>query len=63
MPLVVQDALVTLAAVIAASIVVRRVFTTVRPDPATPSKCASCPAAQHKQRVELPAANLGMPKA
>ncbi len=52
MPLVLQDALVTLAALLAASIVVRRVFTTVRPEPGAPSKCASCPAAN--QSVNLP---------
>jgi hypothetical protein len=47
MPELVQHALVTLAAVAAAGIVVRRVFTTVRPDTGAP-KCASCPAAEHK---------------
>jgi hypothetical protein len=51
MPVLVQDVFVTLAAIAAASIVVRRVFVTVRPDGGS-SKCASCPAAQHK-RTEL----------
>ncbi|RPI57296.1 MAG: hypothetical protein EHM55_02400 [Acidobacteria bacterium] len=46
MPVLVQHVLVTLAAIAAASIVVRRVFTTVRPGAEAAPRCASCPVAQ-----------------
>ena len=58
MTVLVQDALVTLAAIIAAWIVVRRVFTTVRPVSGAAPKCASCPAAQtHGERHVAPSAS------
>jgi hypothetical protein len=44
--MLVQHAIVTLAAIAAASIIARRVFTTVRPATGQTSKCASCPAAR-----------------
>jgi hypothetical protein len=53
MPLLVQHILVTLAAIAAASIVVRRVFTTVRPGAEAAPRCASCPVAQLKQGTEF----------
>jgi hypothetical protein len=53
--MLVQDALVTLAAIAAASIVLRRVFTTV--GPTAGSSCASCPSAQrHNRRQDAAAA-------
>ena len=58
MTVLVQDALVTLAAIVAASIVVRRVFTTVRPVSGAAPKCASCPSAQtHGERRAAPTAS------
>jgi hypothetical protein len=49
MPMFLQDMVVTLAAIGAASLVLRRVFTTVRPAGPEGSKCASCPA--HKREA------------
>ena len=45
-PDVIQHAIVTLAAIGAAWLVVRRVFTVVKPIGGGAPKCASCPAAR-----------------
>jgi len=45
-PDIVQHALVTLAAIGAAWVVVRRVFTVVKPTGGGAPKCASCPVAR-----------------
>ena len=49
----VQHAVVTLAALGAAWVIVRRVFSFVKPAGGGPPKCASCPAAQGQKPEPL----------
>jgi hypothetical protein len=49
-----QHGVVTLAALGAAWVIVRRVFTAVAPGPSSP-QCASCPAAHHHTARPAPA--------
>ena len=48
----IQHAIVTLAACGAAWVIVRRVFTTVKPARGGAPKCASCPAAQAHETTQ-----------
>jgi hypothetical protein len=60
----IQHAIVTLAAIAAAWVVVRRLFTVVKPLGGGAPKCASCPAAAPQRagvRVEDPAAQAHKP--
>ena len=52
-PDIVQHALVTLVAIGAAWVVVRRVFTVVKPTGGGAPKCASCPSAQARKSQTL----------
>jgi len=50
----IQHAIVTLAAIGAAWVVVRRVFTVVKPAGGGAPKCASCPSAQAHKPAQPP---------